>query len=436
MAPPPSDRASGASDESSPIMPAPPVAAQHRMTAVSKAPSSGQSAFPSLIQAERPIFQTIGILAAMLAVILVFAIPLVGKGQRSVAGGQTGTSAGSPPAATKVPPTPTLTPTPTIVPLPGLATQGVQLIDASGKPIRLIGLNHASFEYSCQGDHHYQIADFQAMKSWGTNTVRIPLSSIFWFDTHHNCPNYRQSITQAVSNARAVGLYVILVLQWNGPIDTPLYRNPDGTPNWQYPMPDSGNDAQMWRDLAGMYKNDQTVLFDLFGEPTPASWNLWENGGTVYTAVGSYHTPGMRGLYTIVRQIAPSNIIIMSGINWGFDLTGLTQGYAIPDATNVMYGSHPWSHWGSVSAVVGNFSAASQHYPVIITEFGEYDNGTAWNGQIIQWFNAHHLSWIAWNWAPDGGSTPVLLSDWNGKPIAPYGTFIHDQMLAAARAGA
>ncbi len=357
-------------------------------------------------------------------------------------------SASSPPsqanqAATS--PTPTLpSPTPTPTPtLPLLRVSGTHIVNGSGKLVTLIGASHSSLEFDCQGDHHFQPADFQAMRSWGMNVVRIPLSSAFWANRDNACPNYHLTVTSAVANAEAAGMYVILDLQWNAPLD--LADDPTSG-GGQYPLPDTGKDLTFWQDLATIYRSDPGVIFDLFGEPHDISWDTWYKGGTIQTSVyrgaafgngqGTYRAIGMRDLAAKVRAIAPENLIIVSGLGWGYDLAGVDQGYQI-HLPNILYSTHPFDHGRQEPADwPGAFGTLSKQVAVIAAEFGGYDCQTGYISTAIRYFNAHHMSWIAWGWDIAPCSSPSLISDWSGTPIVPYGTYIRQQMRALAQGSA
>jgi hypothetical protein len=136
--------------------------------------------------------------------------------------------------------TPQVTPTaatatPTAVADPnGVSVQGTQLYH-QGRAITLIGFNRTSLEYSCTGDDHLKLADFQAMRVWGANVVRLPTSSEFWANAGGACPTYRATVQRVVASARAAHLFVILDLQWSAPFDLPGDRTRGGV---QCPMPD------------------------------------------------------------------------------------------------------------------------------------------------------------------------------------------------------
>ena len=344
-------------------------------------------------------------------------------------------------------PTPTVAvakPTPTSMPPVGVSVQGTRFY-SQGHVVTLVGVNHSSLEYSCSGDGHFTLADFQAMRGWGMNVVRIPLSSEFWANASNDCPGYRQTVTQAVANARAAHLFVIVDLQWSAPFDSPDDQKRGGV---QCPMPDTGKDVAFWQDLAALYRNDPGVLFDLFGEPNDISWSTWLNGGTISDGCyivggpslqqeqGTYQAIGMRSLVAKVRAIAPANVLILGGTEWAYDLSGLLQGFAL-QGTNLAYDTHPFDY--------GNkqptdwplaFGAAAQQYPVIAGEFGSYSCSTDYIAQAVRYFNTHHISWLAWTWGPYSCSTPSLLAAWPDVPSVPYGSYLKQQMLQLSASGA
>lgn len=322
----------------------------------------------------------------------------------------------------------------------GISVQGTQLYH-QGRAITLVGFNRTSLEYSCTGDEHLQLADFQAMRAWGANVVRLPTSSEFWANAGGDCPSYRTTVQRVVANARAAQLFVILDLQWSAPFDLSGDRTRGGV---QCPLPDAGKDAAMWQDIARLYSNDTGVLFDLYGEPFGVSWSTWLDGGKVTQGCyiiggpsaqkenGTYQAIGMRPLVKLIRAIAPNNVIVVSGTNWGFDLSGIPSGFAIPDK-NIVYDTHPFDYGGKQPGDWSRaFGQTSTQYPVIAGEFGSYSCGTSYIKQAIDYFNARHISWLAWSWQTGPCSGPSLLANWSGAPSAPYGSYIKQRMLAIA----
>ena len=377
--------------------------------------------------------------AALLAIsvtlgILGISLQLGGTNQQTQAG------QGQPLPTIPAIPSPSATPIPRV--FEALSIVGRQIVDAQGQVITLVGANRSSLEYLCSGDGHFQFDDFQAMRSWGMNVVRIQLSSEFWANGGNACPGYRQTVQTAIANAEQAGLYVVLDLQWNAPLDQ---ANDPRFGGGQYPLPDTGKDLAFWQDIATLYRSDPAVLFDLFGEPHDISWNTWYNGGQVSTQLyqgnqpkggyGTYQAIGMRDLAATVRAIAPHNLILISGLNWGFDLSQIpTDPIQLP---NILYSTHPFDYGGKEPGDWPSaFGNLSQNVAVIAAEFGSYSCQTNYLAAAIAYFNTHQMSWIAWGWTPGPCGAPSLIRDWAGTPISPYGDNIAEQMLAASLAGA
>src|SRR3954469_3450545 len=98
--------------------------------------------------------------------------------------------------------------------LSGLSVSGNQLVDDSGKTVRLIGVNRSGSEYSCSSDDGaggFGYAFFQgptsdravkAMRKWKINAVALPLNEACWLggigglNPDFSGEPYRQAIEQ------------------------------------------------------------------------------------------------------------------------------------------------------------------------------------------------------------------------------------------------
>lgn len=377
----------------------------------------------------RPVYLRAA-LVGLAALALIVALGLASAGH-----GPSGGPVGTPARATRTAATPTATVDPW--PIYALSVKDRRIVNTHGQPVTLLGAARFSLEFECHGDGHFTLADFQAMRAWGMNTVRIPLSSGFWRNLGGGCPDYAATVRSAVANAEAAGLYVILDLQRDAPFNNHSDIKSGGA---QCPLPDASTDVAFWNAVAGTYKNDPRVLFDLFGEPHDISWSQWRHGGlirttcSIYSTSKSYTAIGMPALAAAVRAVAPRNLIILSGIAWGYDLSG-AGGSSATSLSNILYATHPWGHrliqrpsdWWRA------FGDPAKSLPVIATEFGEYDCRTSYIGPEISYFEQLHLSYVAWAWTTSGCSTPGLLSSWSGEPTQPYGAYIRDRMLDAAK---
>lgn len=338
-------------------------------------------------------------------------------------------------------PTATRLPTPTATPDPwttkALSLKGTQIVNTSGQPVTLLGAARFSLEFECRGDGHLRLADFLEMRTWGMNTVRLPLSSAFWRNLGGACPTYRATVVDAVASAEAAGLYVILDLQRGAPFSEAGDGQSGGA---QCPLPDA-HDLAFWQDLAQLYNNDPRVIFDLFGEPYDIDWSQWWNGGPItskchaYATAATYQGISMPALATAVRAIAPRNLIILSGLDWGYDLSGISASHAV-NLPNILYGTHPWDHITIMqpSDWQRAFGATASQLPVIASEFGQYNCQTDYTATAISTFEQLHISFLAWAWTPGQCDTPALIAGWDGEPTQPYGAYIQQQMLLAAKA--
>ncbi len=334
-----------------------------------------------------------------------------------------------------------IVPSPQVLPEPEIINS--QLVAGpEHTPLILIGATRSSLEYSCQGDGHFQYQDFLAMKSWGMNAVRITLSSQLWLDPFGQCPTYQATVQQAVSNAESAGLYIVLALQWNAP-----FNDPNSAGGSQYPLPDASKDDAFWDSVSTVFGNDFNVMFEPFSEPHDVTFQQWFNGGTVTITSandtisagmpklihGTYLAEGMRQLVDTIRANTAA-VIILDGVNYGFDLSMINNPHYRFTRNNIMFSTHPWDYANKAPATwPAAFGNLLGSYPIMITEFGEYDCSTGYVSQLIPYAESHKMSFFAWSWNVGScqGSS-ALFSGWNGAPNSAYSAYIRLAMLQYA----
>ncbi len=320
--------------------------------------------------------------------------------------------------------------------------KGNTILDASGKPYLFHGIGRDSLEYSCWGDGHLDAQELSYMGSgighyaatyWGANTVRLPLSEGIWLNgqSSQSCSasQYQALVKQTVNSLAALKLNVILDLQWS---DAGGQATLAGGP-WAAPDADS---VTFWQQIATIYQSYPNVLFELFNEPHPSSWTCWlspcsitdtnYSQGCNCTTTLTFSGVGMQALVNAVRGTGATNLVLVAGMDWGYDLSQITS-YPI-QGTNVVYDSHPYpyaeklpGHW---DAAFGKISAT---YPVISAESGQYDCGTSFMSQLLAYFDAHKISWVAWAWVVQGSQCgyPLLIQDYRGTPVPGMGQLIY-----------
>ncbi len=323
-----------------------------------------------------------------------------------------------------------------------LHTEGTRVLDASGKPVWLYGVNIASLEWTTAGDHVPESVN-RAIHDWKANFIRLPLAQDRWFGRMTNQTDsgasYRALVDDIVATCAGARVYINLDLHWS---DCGTWVN-EGGKLGQHNLPDK-NSITFWQDLATRYKNHPNVVFGLYNEPHDATFAIWHDGGTVTDKPARwnpsqvpvvYEAVGMQKLYNTVRAAGATNLVTVSGLDWGFDLSGVLQGYAIT-GSNFVYETHPYpfkdTNWD------GYFGAVSEKYPVYVGEWGfggrrsNSTNDLIYANHLMDYTRQHDLHWTAWDLHVSAG--PTLIKNWQYEPTV-FGQFVKDQLatLAAAR---
>jgi endoglucanase len=301
-----------------------------------------------------------------------------------------------------------------------LKVVGKHLATPDGKVVRLRGVNIPSLEW-CQGEHLFESLAV-SIDDWGANIIRLPLSQDRWFgrtkERQDEGAGYRKTVRDFVDKAAARSCYVILDLHWSG-------AGVPGQHNAQHKMPDDGS-IDFWAAVAADYANHPAILFGLYNEPHDVSWDIWRDGGKVSEDFKEsknspgikleYHTPGLQKLLDVCRSKGAKNVVIVGGLDWGYDLTGIAKGYTLadPQGNGIVYDTHlypwkkDWDRW---------VTPALDKYPVLVGEFGS-DKGDpkAFVAEVVAYTRKHDLDWTAWCMHP--AATPNLIKDWKHTPTA------------------
>jgi hypothetical protein len=282
------------------------------------------------------------------------------------------------------------------------------------------GVARPSLEWNPSGEE-LSPEDYGRMASWGADVVRIALNQGFWLPgSSVHAAGYAGTIERNVRWAEQAGLDVILDLHWSDRGD------PRRTPA-QERMADARS-VEMWKQVATRYRDDGRVLFELYNEPRDIGWDVWQNGGPT---PDGYVAAGMQQLVDAVRSTGAQNLVLVGGLDWAFDLSGVPTHRIRGE--NVVYVTHPYDkpnkRPGNWDAAFG-FLAASA--PVVATEFGDTTcSGTAYYSSLIAYAEAKGIGWTGWAWYPGGCNFPSLIADWSGTPT-PSGQVVKAALLRYA----
>jgi endoglucanase len=336
---------------------------------------------------------------------------------------------------------------------------GSQLVDASGHPVRLLGVDVSGTEDSCveggkiSGWGPFDTAEAKSIAAWHVNAVRVPLDEDCWLGingapSNFSAATYRSQISSWVADLNAVGIVAILDLHWSAPGANEAVG--------QWPMPDVGHSVNFWSQVATAFKSNPSVIFDLFnepylgrGRPTAADWLCWRNGcsssqdpcpnndpSACITGI-SYQVAGMQQLLDAVRATGAAQPVMVGGLNWAGDPCGvrdqggnggactwLTYEPTDPDHQLIdSFHTYNWTACTTVTCWESSVHPVAQQVPVVTTELGEKDCSSQYVDRYLAWANRNGISYLAWSWQPPlgkstgcGAANLDLLSDWKGTP--------------------
>jgi hypothetical protein len=307
-----------------------------------------------------------------------------------------------------------------------------------GKPIWLQGLSCDSMQWGPGESILWSIRT--ALNDWHANIIRLAVKDTYWFGQPEggvgagSADKYRETVDQAVRLCAGKGAYLILDLHRFGAPKAPH--------------------AEFWKDAAARYKNNPTVLFELFNEPHGISWKIWRDGGDLkspdnnVTDVNPIENKeksegdmsiGMQALVDAARSTGASNVVLASGLDWSYDLTGVVNGFALndPGGNGIMYVWHnyPWKREWQAKGL-----AAAEEYPIILTEVGAIQKWEdfsfigekqrypleGWAEDMLGLIQKHKLHWTGFSFHPRCG--PMVISDWNYTPTPYWGVYVKDAL--------
>ena len=317
---------------------------------------------------------------------------------------------------------------------PSVSVRGNDLVGQNGKIVRLTGVNRSGAEYACA--EGWGIWDgptdtnpaVRAIAGWHANAVRIPLNEDCWLGINGVKPaysgsNYRSAIADYVARLERFGITPILNLHFSAPHK----RVPDG----QAPMADEDHSPAFWHSLASYFKHDHHVIFDLFNEPYPdsnrdtrAAWSCVLNGGTCPGV--SFRAAGMQQLVNVVRAAGATQPLMIAGPQYAGDLDRWLR-YEPHDPLHQLVASiHIYEpNWAPCDARTcwnSQIAPVAAKVPVVEGEIGSKNCTADSIGPLLNWSDAHHVSYLAWAW--NVGSCrgePSLITGYGGASTQTYG---------------
>lgn len=349
-------------------------------------------------------------------------------------------------------PDPTDPPDPGDGSVPVLHVAGNKLVDADGTTRRLLGVNRSGGEFMCvQGhgiwDGPVDDAAIGAIADWNANTVRIPLNEECWLGLSNIKPeyggtNYVNAVKDLVGRVKAHGMTPMLELHWSwGQYTGNSAGCSDEHATCQKPMPNMRYTPAFWTSVASTFKDDPTVVFDLFNEPYPdratstttQAWQCWRDGGTC-PGIG-YEVAGMQDLVDAVRDTGAGNPILLGGLAYANDLSQWLTHEPTDPAGNLAAAWHVYNFntCANESCWNSTLSPVADRVPLVAGEIGENTCSHSFVDRVMKWFDDRDLSYLGWTWNTwDCSSGPALISAYDGTPTS-YGIGLRDHLRALDR---
>ncbi|MEU9170749.1 cellulase family glycosylhydrolase [Streptomyces sp. NPDC048420] len=328
-------------------------------------------------------------------------------------------------------------------------TSGRQILDASGQPVRIAGINWFGFETGNYVVHGLWSRDYKSMidqmKSLGYNTIRIPFSDdIFKPGTVPNSIDFSSGKNADLQGLNSLGILDKIV----------SYAGQDGLKViLDRHRPDAGGQSALWytaavpestwianlKALATRYKGQDAVVgIDLHNEPhDPACWGCGD-------ASLDWRLAAQRA-GNAVLGVNPDLLIFVEGVQtfngvsgwWGGNLMGVAQyPVQLSVANRVVYSAHDYAtsvaqqSWFSDPSFPANMPGIWDKYwgyifkqniaPVWVGEFGTTLTSTVdqkWLAALVSYlrptstYGADSFHWTFWSWNPNSGDTGGILKD-------------------------
>jgi hypothetical protein len=290
--------------------------------------------------------------------------------------------------------------------LAALKVAGNRIVEASTlQPVMLRGVNRSGLEYSQTGAGITAEEIQEITSAWGANVVRLPFNQAWALARPGYDPSqYLAALDSVIDQAASRGAYTLLDLQWLDAVTGRGTTN-DGRTNFVAALPDLAS-ADLWRQLAARYAGESAVLYDIFNEPHDALPDdaselrgIREDGGTFLlesrcVSMAEWQ-PWARYLIAAIRGANPDALIFVSGVNWGYNLTG----FPLAGVEGVVYSTHVYRNKGK--RWDGSFGRLAATHPVFAGEWGGGPDDVEWGERLAVYLMERGIGWTAWSWSDD-----------------------------------
>jgi len=256
----------------------------------------------------------------------------------------------------------------------------------------LIGKEDTDAFYNAWLDNHVQKADIDSLKSWGFNSVRLPMHyKLFTLPIEDEPIAGQQTWLEKgfeltdnlISWCRDNDMYVILDLHGapggQGRDEGISDYDPSKPSLWES-QANQDKTVALWQRLAERYVDEPVIGgYDLLNE---VNWDIPGNDA-------------LKDLYLritdAIRSVDNNHIIFIEGNWFANDFTNLTP----PWDDNLVYSPHKYWSVNDKASIQWVLDIRSRHnVPLYFGEWGE--NSNTWFRDVIQLYDEYNIGWAVW----------------------------------------
>lgn len=300
----------------------------------------------------------------------------------------------------------------------------------------LIGPEKTEEFYDAWLHNHTRKIDIDSMKSWGFNSVRLPMHYNLYTLSVEDEPVKGENtwlekgfqMTDSLLNwAEANEMYLILDMHavpgGQGHDVNISDRDPSKPSLWESEA-NQQKLVALWKKLGERYKDEPWIgAYDIINEP---NWTF-EEGKNKHGIQDTLNAPLKKILVDItkaIREVDNNHIIIIEGNGWGNNYNGILP----PWDDNMVISFHKYWNYNDIASIQQFINFREKYNtPIWLGETGE--NSNVWFTDAIRLMENNNIGWCWWPLKKLGYNNPLevlvnpgyqkILNYWKGEAEKP-----------------
>lgn len=316
----------------------------------------------------------------------------------------------------------------------------------------LIGKEKTEEFYNAWIANHTTKADIDSLRSWGFNSVRLPMHyNLYTLPVEQEPVAGRHTWIEKgfkitddlVAWCKANKMYLILDLHaapgGQGNDNNISDRDPSKPSLWDSEANQQKTIA-LWKKLAERYKNETTIAgYDIINEPNWGFEDAEDKNG-LKEKKNEPLEKLMREITAAIREADSNHLIIIEGNGWGNNYNGILDD-GLWDS-NMALSFHKYWNYNDQASIAHILKYRNDHnVPVWLGETGE--NSNVWFTEAIHLLESNNIGWAWWPLKKLGFNNPLqvkkpqgyqqVLNYWNGSIKKPLNVDFTKSLLTLAK---